>query len=413
MASAIDFSTLYLCYFGIREPLVRNQVLPYLRLIAESGIQVNLLTFEPILPDLWEEQEKDQLQADLDSQGISWHYLQYHKRPAIPATMWDIFAGAATALRLISKKNIRVLHSRSHIPLAMALMVKLLKPVKLVFDIRGLMAEEYVDNGIWSERSPAFRAIKWLERQGLEKADKIVVLTKIFQSQLLSQGVKNANHIQVIPCCVDLSSHIDFPGNPCPEDLKKFEVIYAGSVTGLYLLEEMGRFFLEILRIRPDAFFRILTAASPDYVKQIFDRTGLSLKNYSVSFAKPEDVNKYLQRAVLGVSFRKPTVSQIAASPTKIPEYLAAGIPVVCGSGIGDMEELLESSGTGIILRSFEAVTFAEAARNAVDMAESLGIRNRCLTTARKYFDLETVGGARYVQIYDQLMGNNDTSLAS
>jgi glycosyltransferase involved in cell wall biosynthesis len=148
-------------------------------------------------------------------------------------------------------------------------------------------------------------------------------------------------------------------------------------------------------------------------VKQIFDRTGLSLKNYSVSFAKPEDVNKYLQRAVLGVSFRKPTVSQIAASPTKIPEYLAAGIPVVCGSGIGDMEELLESSGTGIILRSFEAVTFAEAARNAVDMAESLGIRNRCLTTARKYFDLETVGGARYVQIYDQLMGNNDTSLAS
>jgi len=29
--------TLYLCYFGLREPLVQTQVLPYLRQLSRSG----------------------------------------------------------------------------------------------------------------------------------------------------------------------------------------------------------------------------------------------------------------------------------------------------------------------------------------------------------------------------------------
>ena len=39
--------SLYLCYFGLREPLVQTQVLPYLRQLSRSGIEVGLLTFEP------------------------------------------------------------------------------------------------------------------------------------------------------------------------------------------------------------------------------------------------------------------------------------------------------------------------------------------------------------------------------
>ena len=37
--------TLYLCYFGLREPLVQTQVLPYLRELVAGGVRVSLLTF--------------------------------------------------------------------------------------------------------------------------------------------------------------------------------------------------------------------------------------------------------------------------------------------------------------------------------------------------------------------------------
>src|SRR5688572_15673029 len=39
--------TLYLCYFGVLEPLVQTQVLPYLREIRKGGTEVSILTFEP------------------------------------------------------------------------------------------------------------------------------------------------------------------------------------------------------------------------------------------------------------------------------------------------------------------------------------------------------------------------------
>ena len=40
---------LYICYFGLREPLVQTQVLPYLRQLRSEKLQVSLLTFEPRL----------------------------------------------------------------------------------------------------------------------------------------------------------------------------------------------------------------------------------------------------------------------------------------------------------------------------------------------------------------------------
>ena len=44
---------LYICYFGVREPLVQTQVLPYLRKIVEGGVRMSLLTFEPDRPAAW------------------------------------------------------------------------------------------------------------------------------------------------------------------------------------------------------------------------------------------------------------------------------------------------------------------------------------------------------------------------
>ncbi len=60
--------TLYLCYFGLREPLVQTQVLPYLRQLSRSGIDVGLLTFEPNRRASWSRSEAgdwcDRHQAD-------------------------------------------------------------------------------------------------------------------------------------------------------------------------------------------------------------------------------------------------------------------------------------------------------------------------------------------------------------
>ena len=402
--------TLYLCYFGLREPLVQTQVLPYLRELARAGVGVRLLTFEPEMARAWDAGALEAERARLAADPIEWSALPYHKRPSALATAWDVLAGAWAAARLVRRREVEVLHARAHVPLAMALLARLVAPrCRVVFDVRGLMAEEYADAGVWAEGSLMFRAVKRLERAGLRRADQVVVLTERMREWVVGEGLAAAGKVTVIPCCVGLA-RFDAAGDAEGEDETvavgapvRFEVVYAGAVTGLYLLEEMAGFFKALRALRADAFFRILTRAPAAEVSAKLRGAGLSEGDFSVGAADPSEVPAHLARARLGLSFRKPTFSQIAASPTKIPEYLAAGLPAVSNAGIGDTDALLERERVGVVVRGFSAADYEGAAARALALAEDPATRARCRQAARRFFDLAAVGGARYCEVYRRL----------
>jgi glycosyltransferase involved in cell wall biosynthesis len=400
----MSLRTLYICYFGQREPLVQTQVLPYLRQLAAAGHDVSLLTFEPGLRASWPAAALAETRRRLAADGIRWFARAYHKRPAVPATFYDVFAGALAVARLAARHKIQVLHARGQVPMAMALLARRAVGCKIVFDHRGLVAEERVDSGLWSETSLAFRALKAVERASVCKADQVIVLTNRMRDWLVGNMGADASKMEVIPCCVDFSRYGDHGGvglNGHAPD--RFEVVYAGSVTGLYLLDEMARFFLEVRARRPGALFRVLTVSPPSEVAPLLERAGLAPGDFWVGAAPPGDVPKYLRRAGLGVSFRLPTFSQIAASPTKIPEYLAAGVPVVSNAGIGDVDDLLEAERVGVIVRELDAAGLAAAAERALALVAEPGIGERCKAIARKQFDLVSVGGARYRNVYRRI----------
>jgi glycosyltransferase involved in cell wall biosynthesis len=397
--------TLYLCYFGLREPLVQTQVLPYLREINKlENLKVSLLTFESDFKTKWTPEQIEADRKKLVGENIDWYCLPYHKTPSAPATIYDVMNGVRFVTKLSRKEKIDFLHARAHIPLLMALIAKKITGSKIVFDIRGLMAEEYVDAGIWQKNSKPFRFIKYIERRGIEKASQIVVLTARLRNYLVENNLKKSENIEVIPCCVDFS-RIEETFNI--KKNSRFELIYAGSVTGLYLLREMGSFFLEIKKHKPEAFFRILTTTPPHIVQKTFSELGISENDYAVVKVSPAEVPKYLKQAHLGISFRKPTFSQIAASPTKIPEYLACGLPVVSNYGIGDTDYLLENEKVGICVKSFNQNDISEAAADIFRLLNNPGIEARCVKMAHKNFDLTVVGGIGYRNIYRRLLTNN------
>jgi glycosyltransferase involved in cell wall biosynthesis len=399
--------TLYVCYFGLREPLVQTQVLPYLRDLAAAGIEVHLLTFEPRLHRSWDSKTRNGAHTQLAAEGIKWTAMAYHKRPSLPATLYDIAAGAWQVVRIVRRNHISVVHARAHIPMAMALIAARVTGCLLVFDIRGLMAEEYADAGVWAKKSFKFRAIKLLEQTGIKKANQIVVLTNGMREWLSKGGLARADKIEVIPCCVDFTRYA-LLANETDVEPEKFEVVYAGSVTGLYLLEEMAAFFLTLRAHEPRAFLRILTTSSADEASARLRRAGLAPDDFWVGGVKAKEVPAYLRRASLGLSFRKSTFSQLAASPTKIPEYLAAGLPVVSNAGIGDVDTLLESERVGVVVHSFTAAEFERAAKRALQLAAEDGVRPRCMEVARRNFDVKTIGANGYANVYRRLMKDVD-----
>lgn len=399
-------NTLYLCYFGLREPLVQTQVLPYLREISKlDNLQVRLLTFEFELKKNWTKKQAETEKKKLADENIEWHYLPYHKTPSATATLYDVLNGVRFILNLHRKSKIDILHARAHIPMLVAMIASRFTKSKTIFDIRGLMADEYADAGTWRENSKVFRFVKLIERKGIEQASQIVVLTNRMRDYLVENNLRGAEDIEVIPCCVDFSRVEKTVSEN--EKNKRFELIYAGTTTGLYLLREMGMFFIELKKHKPNAFFRILTASPPEGIKKVFDELKLTENDYTVAKVSPAEVPEYLKRAHLGISFRTPTFSQIAASPTKIPEYLACGLPVISNTGIGDTDYLLESGNVGLSLDKFDNDEIKKAVLDIIRIMENPENLQDCVKIAVKHFDLEKVGGERYRNAYRRLINLN------
>ena len=404
--------TLYICYFGLREPLVQTQVLPYLRQLMRDGVEVTLLTFEPELGHPRTKQEFERAKAKLEAEGIHWQALRYHKRPSLPATLYDIAAGARLAARLVRTRNITLIHARNHVAAAMALRAKRIAGGRFLFDIRGFMPEEYADAGIWPAGGYLFRLTKAAERRLLAAADGFVVLTEKAR-EILFPGISDTDPlgrpVEVIPCCVDLDrfraaallARDDTRRELNLTDRRVF--VYVGALGGWYLTEEMAEFLALAHSQDPRTFSLILTQSPPEMITERLSRLGIAESDYRVLKVAPSEIPRYLKAADVALSFIRPCFSKLASSPTKIAEYLAGGLPIISNAGIGDLDELLDTDRVGVLVREFNRDAYLNAL-SAVDELQSDGsLAERCRESARNRFDLEEVGGVRYRRIYRRL----------
>lgn len=416
--------TLYLCYFGLREPLVQTQVLPYLREIKKlDNLKVSILTFEPDFETKWKPEEIEAERKKLAAENISWHCLPYHKRPSVPATVYDIFCGARFAANLAKRENVTVLHARSHVPALMGVIAKTLsrRPLKLIFDIRGFFPEEYTDAGIWKKNGRLYRTVKRIEKRLLEKSDAFVVLTEKARSILFPESAetgfdKLGRPVEVIPCCVDLrrfkSADAD-SRNKMRESLKlagRRVFVYVGSFGGWYLTQETADFLGAAKEKYPETFALILTQSPAESIQPLLEKQGFTANDLLIKQVSPKDIPYYLSGSDVAVSFIKPCYSKQASSPTKNAEYLACGLPIVANSGVGDTGEMIARDKTGVIVEEFNRAAYLKALSELETLSENREILGeRCRENAKAEFDLETVGGAKYRNLYQRLLAKDQT----
>jgi glycosyltransferase involved in cell wall biosynthesis len=409
--------TLYICYFGLREPLVQTQVIPYLKGIAKDGLEVSLLTFEPKLKGSWPKEQIQDGRRSMNEIGIEWHHLAYHKRPSVPATLYDIFVGALKVRKLIIEKKLDVLHCRVHVPALMASIARKFsgrKP-KIIFDIRGFFPEEYTDAGVWPKNGLIYRIVKRVEKWLLDEADAFVVLTKKARDVLFPESSdsgfdKLGRPVEVIPCCVDFDSRFSSL-EPSKVDAKRhlgiedrFVVVHLGALGGLYLSNEIANFLKFSKLHEPRTFAILLTQSDPAEIVSLLKNGGFAESDYLVRRVDPDDVPGYLRACDVAISFVKNSFSTLSRSPTKIPEYLACGVPIVANSGVGDVDQLITDKRVGSLIKDFSDQSFLSALNNIRRMKAEGDLDERCRNAAREGFDLRTTGRPRYLKLYRRLL---------
>jgi glycosyltransferase involved in cell wall biosynthesis len=256
-----------------------------------------------------------------------------------------------------------------------------------------------------------FRAVKRVERQLVRSADAIVVLTQKARALLHEWYPQTVSGkiLEVIPCCVDMrvSKNNDTrqPFRPIPggRSNRPFVFVYVGKLGGWYLTEAMVEFVATARDRLGSQRWLVWTQSDPRELEGFIRERGLGAE-VVIGSATPEALAASVTIGDAGLSFIKQCLSKRASSPTKVGEYLAAGLPVVASSGVGDVDDLIASARVGVVVSELTTMGYLKAVDEAVALAADPNTAERCRLVAREYLDLEGVGWARYRKLYRELL---------
>lgn len=403
---------LFVSYNSLIEPLGPTQILPYVCGLAET-FDITVLSFEkPVRSADEDARDREATGRDLAARGIEWIRLRYHKRPSLPATLFDIASGIRRIVQDHRRRPFELLHARGYVPAAIALGVKKRTGIPFLFDIRGLQAEEYADAGHWNPRGLRFRLTKRVEQSVLRNADGLVTLTEAIRPVLRGfGGIRQRPALppwSVIPSCVDLD-HFKFDPVARQRVRNRLGVgdrpvlVYSGSVGTWYLLDEMLDFYAAARDQWPGLFFLALVNRDPEAVSEALRARGIAPSDFSVTWARHEEMPAYLSAADAGVAFIRPCLSKQSSSPTKYAEYLACGLPFAASARVGDVDDLLLRTSAGALVSTHSRQEYDAAASRLRTIATAAN-RDRWRAVAEREFSVPARACPAYRDLYTRIL---------
>ena len=381
---------IYVSYDGALDPLGASQVVPYLLGLAEGGVAVSLVSFEK--PATWAQREsRDKLRHRLERHGIGWRPLRYHKQPRLAGTLRDIIAGCRAITREVSRFGPTLVHCRGDIATIMARWAHLQPHTRLLYDMRGFFADERVESGSWRRGGFVDRAVRWMEAKNLERADGVVVLTR-HAAEELRRRRPALSPLRVIPTCADVSVFRPRARSERPE----FGLVYSGSLGTWYMAEEMVAFARSAAGAVPGR--ALFLTPQPEVLGRLESASGWA----EIRAVEPGHVAGWLRRATALFFFIRPIPSKRASCPTKFAEALASGLPVICNRGIGDLDDIVEREGVGVLVDGFSEPDYASAAGRLRHLLQDPDLSNRCRRLAEGHYNVD-LGVNAYRKMYDEI----------
>lgn len=402
---------LYISYDGMTDSLGQSQVLPYLTGLAKNNYEIDLISCEKSENF---KKNKDLIIDIIKDTNIKWHPIKYHYKPAVFSTIWDVFKIIKLARKIYKNKKIDIVHCRSYISALAGLYLKNRYKIKFIFDMRGFWADERIDGDLWNLKNPVYyfvyKYFKKKEKQFIINADYIISLTENAKLEINSWKLTSQPlNIQVIPCCVDTNLFNEnnlninkIEGLKTELKIKNSDLVisYLGSIGTWYLLDEMMAFFKRVLIKYNNAKFLFITGESPDIIYKSANANNVLQNNIIVVKAQRNDVPYYLKLSKLSIFFIKQTFSKKASSPTKQGEIMSIGIPLICNSGIGDTDYIINKSGCGLVIPKL----IEEEYDKIIDKFDYLFnlSDNKIKQSAEEYFSLDK-GIELYYNVYKML----------
>ncbi|MGK2864632.1 MAG: glycosyltransferase family 4 protein, partial [Chitinophagaceae bacterium] len=242
-----------------------------------------------------------------------------------------------------------------------------------IMEVRDLWPESIVAVGAMSSKSFGYRMLERMEKNLYRRAQKIVVVTDSFKTNLIRRGISD-NKITVIKNGVDLKA---FYARPRDEKLaaqlgleNKFVVGYIGTHGMAHGLDFILRSVKKI-EDKEIHFLFIGDGAEKNNLRTLKEE--LQLHNVTMLDAIPKDmVAQYLSIVDVALVNLRKAETFMNVIPSKIFENAAMGIPVLLGVD-GEVRDLIQTYDAGVYFEPGNEIQFIKAIndiRESVQLAK-------------------------------------------
>ena len=370
---AEKFDVTYLSVDSIQEGVGSSQITPLILGLADRGKKVCLITFEKVRPS------KEMIEM-FSRAGVSWIPKDFGSQGAV---------GGVRRLNVLRKSvpNSSILHGRSDIATSAAIWCQFEAPV--LWDVRSLWSDQRLLIGTSGWNSLTARGARALENLSARESTAMTTLTAAVVPILEQRHKKIPTIRDVIPTCVQISKFL-----PSPMPKGQITCLLSGTFNDYY---DISRIKEVLDEIKKEIDLRVIWARGGESASQ-----SLGVGEDLIISASHSEMPKIVQDSHFGIAICKQENldSLAAAVPTKIGEFLASGRPIIVSKGIGDLDEMLENTRTGVVLDHSDSLkTIAQKVLHLISDRET---PNRCRELAMQNFDMEKAID-KYMMIYGRM----------
>lgn len=315
----------------------------------------------------------------------------------------------------IEEHQIDIVHCRSYHSALLALLTRAVfrKKYKVLFDTRGLVAEEGVLIGAYSEGSLSYRFWRFIEKRLLDSSDAVVNVSDNFTEHVRRLSSNRNMHT----ICTGVDSAVFVPDGEkrsaagrqlALADAVKV-LVYAGSLgeKGWHSPALLAEVYCAFRSCFPETRLLIISTSDPRVIAAGLQQQGLQEHEFLIVAGHSlADVSYYLQRgdyavfSYRGINGRIEEAISRTVIAIKTGEYLACGLPLIVNRNAGAAADLVEKNGVGVVFTPGDAA--AIVAGVASIEREYAAVARKCREVALEYFDYEK-NSQKYREIYRAL----------
>lgn len=403
----------YLTLDSVSNPIVRSQVIEYLTYLSDE-FKITLVSFEG-KKDSYAFELVDSI---LSKHNISWHRIPYSNKFNFISIGWSLFVAPFKIYPLIKRSNTKLIHARSMLPAAIALLMSLFIKCKVIYDIRGFWVDEKADINRIKKNGIFYKILSKLDKIVYKKSDAVVTVAKRSVDLILKNYAIPICKVNVITNTVNTSTFPLLTADDRTEIRKSMGFaetdivfIHAGALRGYYDFSLELKLFTRLLCLNPAFKFVILSKEDKEWIKTKFIQNNISPDCYRIVESDFSKVHRFLNAADYSLFLIIPTYSKISAFPVKFAESIATFLPVISNAGVGDVEDYFAQFNVGLCLNYHDVENDPEL--GAKQIYNWIARYEKDENEFKKLMDQhlnKKIAYQSYQKIYRSLLGKNEVA---